>query len=60
MAIGSIVLIIIFLGLLISIFLLVRNVVRNLKAIRNRDREMLKNLDNVKDVDKNEEKLDDD
>ncbi len=49
MAIGSIVLSIIFIGVLIAIVLLVRNVILNLRAIRRKEDEMIKNLNNVED-----------
>ncbi len=49
MAIGSIGLLIIFIGVLIAIVLLVRNVILNLRAIRRKEDEMIKNLNNVED-----------
>lgn len=58
MAIGSVILIILFIGVLVGIFFLLRNVVRNIRKIRENENEMLKKLDDVEDENKNEEKLD--
>lgn len=58
MAIGSIVLGVLFLGIIVGIFFLLRNVVRNLKKIRENEKEMLKNLDSVESETKNEDEQD--